>query len=259
MHVADAPLLLAGLELLTLLFFLNLASQLLLARLGGNLVTQTRRELARRLLELEYQELLNNRSFVFGSLIEDVARIVPLVLMVPQLTYNLLLVGVFSVYLFKISAQLAGVLAVFLVATLSVSFAIGKAMRSRFDMARRSEEAVFECFRSISEGKREMSLSNTRKRHFSEHVFDPALQRVRAAMQRAQVLGGAHTAWSLTVLYGAIFAVAYVGYDQFNLPLNTVAHFVVATLFLTNPIALLTQTMHQLAPGMASLRHLATI
>jgi putative ATP-binding cassette transporter len=56
-----------------------------------------------------------------------------------------------------------------------------------------------------------------------------------------------------------VFAVAYLGYTTFSLPLNTVAHFVVAALFLINPISFLTQGAQQLAPGMASLRHLERI
>lgn len=256
---AGGRLLLVGASLLGTLLVVSMASQLLLAKFGGNLITHMRAELARHLMDIEYEKVMGDKQLAIAPLIEDMTRIVPLVLLGPQLVYNALLVVLCFGYLVSIAAKLFLVLSACLTLTITVYFIFARFVRSRFDAARKAEEAVFDCFRSISEGKKELSLADGRKRHFTEVVLRPALQGAQQATVRAQVLGGVYNAWALTVLFGAIFTVAYLGYARFSLPSNTVAHFVIAALFLISPITFLTQCAQQSAAGMASLRNLERI
>ncbi|MBB5360913.1 putative ATP-binding cassette transporter [Rhodanobacter sp. ANJX3] len=252
-----APMdLLSGVGCLVGLLCVGFASQSLLAHLGGEMVADLRSELSSRFIRVEYERLREYKSPILGSLIEDIGRIAPLALIVPQLAYQALLVVLYCGYMVAISPLLFAVLASFisLVAFASVIFssAIGKA----FDAHRESEEAVFDCFRAISDGKKEMSVSSPRAEHFTGSVLKPAIAAARVTMVAAHIRVGFNNAWSVTVSYASVFAIAYTGRAVFHLTDNVLTHFVVVALFLMGPIAFVTQMAQQVATGMASVRHL---
>lgn len=253
-----APLL-YGAGCLVALLAAGIVSQLVLSRLGGELVGYTRAELSRRFIELEYERLANRKHLIFGSLVEDIGRIAPLALLAPQLAYQLLLLLLYCGYLAFLSLPLFGVLMVCLSLVLVISTKISTAISNRFDALRQAEEMVFECFRAISEGKKEMTLNTGLATHFQGQVLAPAIAVAQARMTTAHRYIGFNNAWSITVSYASIFAVVYTGYAAFHLSVAVVTQFVVVALFLINPIGFITQALQQLATGLASVRHLQRV
>ncbi len=249
----------AGAGWLAALLITGAASQYLLARLGSDLVAQLRVELAQRFIELDYMKLADRKHTVFGSLIEDIQSIAPLVLMAPLLTYNILLSALFTVYLASISALMLVVLVAFLSLTFVASFFLERNTRKKFDVLRGCEEEVFEGFRTISEGKKEMSLNKARARHFSEKVLHPAIEGTKSVMVDVHTLWGFNDAWSTSVMYGAVFLVVYLGYAAFDLSQATVVRFVIGALFLVGPMNFIINTGKQVSLGFASLRHLERV
>jgi cyclic peptide transporter len=249
--------LLVGILWLMALFFTNAVSQVLLARLGGDLVAQLRMELSRRFIDMEYEKLADQKHSVFGSLIEDVANIAPLALVAPLLAYNLLLASLYAVYLATVSLALLGILAAFLAVTLAASLLLEQVMRGRLDELRRANEKLFEYFRFISDGKKEMALNAARASHFTKDLMTPAIARARALMVRVHSGLGLNEAWSMAVMYGAIFLIVYLGYTLLDLEQGTIIHFVIGAVFLSGPVNFVVSAGRQVAVGTASLRHLA--
>ncbi|WP_267220702.1 ATP-binding cassette domain-containing protein [Dyella silvae] len=251
--------LLTGVLWLVALFATNALSQVLLARLGGNLVAQLRMELSKRFIELEYEKLADQKHSVFGSLIEDVANIAPMALVAPLLAYNLLLASLYAGYLATVSLALLGILAIFLCATLAASLRLERVLREKLDELRQANEKVFEYFRFISDGKKEMTLNAQRAVHFTQELMNPAILRARGIMVRAYAGLGLNEAWSMAVMYGAIFLIVYLGYAFLALTQDTIIHFVIGAVFLSGPVNFIVSAGRQVAVGAASLRHLERV
>lgn len=259
LHGAMAHPLAAGVCWLLALLVTNALSQLLLARLGAALVAQLRTELARRFIDLEYEKLADQKHTVFGSLIDDVANIAPLALVAPLLAYNLLLAVLYAGYLATVSPPLLGMLGLFLCASFAASLLLARVMRGKLDELRRANEKVFEYFRFISDGKKEMTLNEARAGHFTRELMNPAIGRARGLMLRAHTGLGLNEAWSMAVLYGSIFLIVYLGYASLGLAQNTIIRFVIGAVFLGGPVGFLVSAGRQLAVGAASLRHLERV
>jgi putative ATP-binding cassette transporter len=252
----DVRQLLLGVVWLIAMLISNAMSQWLLARLGGGLVAQLRMELSRRFIDLEYEKLADRKHAVFGSLIDDVAHIAPLALVAPLLAYNVLLAVLYAGYLISVSAPLLGILLAFLCATFAASFVLARTMRTRFDALRQADEKVFEYFRFISDGKKEMTLNAARADHFMRELMSPAIARAHRLMVRVHAGLGLNEAWSSAVMYGALLVVVYLGYALLALSQDTIIHFVIGAVFLAGPMNFIVSTGRQVSIGTASLRHL---
>ncbi len=248
--------LLAGLCWLLALLAASALSQLLLARLGASLVAQLRMELSQRFIELEYEKLAERRHTVFGSLIDDVANIAPLALVAPLLAYNLLLAVLYTGYLATVSLPLLGMFGAFLAGAFAVSFALARVMRGKLDELRQANDKVFEYFRFISDGKKEMTLNAARAAHFTGEQMTPAILRARGLMVHAYAGLGLNESWSMAVMYGSIFLIVYLGYALLGLSQDTIVHFVIGAVFLGGPVGFIVSAGRQVAVGSASLRHL---
>jgi putative ATP-binding cassette transporter len=231
-------------------------SQFLLARLGGDLVAKLRTDLSQRFIDLEYEKLANRKHLVFGSLIEDISRIGPLVLLAPLLAYNVLLAALCAAYLIIISVSLAGIFLACLSVSVAISIALVRTAHTQFDEMRRAEETVFEYFRSISEGKKEMSMNAQRANHFVDELLRPAIRHAQLWMTKVHLRWGFNEAWSSAALYGSIFATVYLGHVVLALPSETIIRSVIAALFLVSPLNFLIHAGQQVGMGLASLRHL---
>ena len=258
-HAGRTAPLLKGAGWLAAVLATGAVSQFILARLGGDLVAQLRIDLSRRFIDLEYEKLANEKHAIFGSLIEDVASIAPLVLVAPLLAYNGLLVVLYASYLASVSPPLLGILAAFLGVTVVVSLALERFLRRRFDALREANEKVFEYFRYLSEGKKELALNAARARHVAEELIRPAIGRSRRLMIQVHTGLGFNEAWSSAVIYASVFVIVYVGYASLALPQATLMRFVIGALFLSGPVAFIVSAARQVGVGTASLRHLQRV
>lgn len=235
------------------------ASQFILARLGASLVAQLRVDLSNRFIDLEYEKLADKKHSIVGSLIEDVASIAPLVLVAPLLAYNILLAALYAGYLASVSLPLLGILLAFLCSTLLVSLTLERFLRKRFDRLRDASDKVFEYFRYLSDGKKEMTLNASRATYVADELLGPAIQRARALSVQVNTGLGFNEAWSSAVVYGSVFLIVYLGYTALALPQATVVSFVIGALFLSGPIAFIVSAARQVGVGTASLRHLQRV
>ncbi|MGF6492409.1 cyclic peptide transporter [Luteibacter sp. 621] len=253
------PALAGGVAWLVAVLVSGAASQAILARLGGDLVAQLRIELSQRFIRLEYEALANDKHAIFGSLIEDVAAIAPLVLVAPMLAYNLILVALYATYLASVSVLLLGILAGFLAVSAVASVCLERYLRRRFDALREANEKLFEFFRYLSEGKKEMALNAARAKHVAEELMRPAIGHARRLMVQVHTGLGLNEAWSSAVVYASVFVIVYVGYAALGLPATTVTRFVIGALFLGGPVAFIASAARQVGVGTASLRHLQKV
>jgi ABC-type siderophore export system fused ATPase/permease subunit len=179
----DLAPIVSGLGWLAALLGLSAGSQILLARLGADLVAALRLDLSLRFLTIDYERLIQRKHLVVSALIQDIGRLSPMALLGPQLAYNLFLILLGCIYLARVSAPLFGVLAVFHCLTLALGWIIEHRTRIRFDALRQADDQVFAHFRALSDGKKELSLSRHRARHFTDAVLRPAIAQARDRME----------------------------------------------------------------------------
>lgn len=253
-----APLL-TGVGWLLAVLAASTVSQFILARLGGDLIAQLRLDLSRRFIELEYEKLANEKHTVFGSLIEDVASIAPLVLVAPLLAYNGLLLVLYITYLGSVSLPLLGVMLVFLGVTALTSVMLERVLRKRFDGVRAANEKLFEYFRFLSEGKKEMTLNTARAAHVERALIRPAIANSRRLTVLVHTGLGFNEAWSAAMLYASVFAIVFLGSAALSLPQETILRFVIGALFLSGPVAFIVSAARQVGVGTAALRHLQKV
>jgi cyclic peptide transporter len=243
--------------LLAAVFLGNLAAQTYLARFGASTIASLRSDLSRRFLAMDYEQLLaSGKHVVGGALIADVSRVATLFLVLPLFAFNALSVAFCVVYLAVLSIPLI------LVFTAIMAFAIGSSLRMMgrsgaiFEATREQEEILFGHFASLADGKKELTLSAGRARHFMDSVLDPAIETNRHLNYEAQKWWGYGGAWSSTMVFCAMLGVIYAGQAEFGVPSGTILQFVIGALFLMNPLNYLIIASRDVMIGMASLRQL---
>lgn len=169
-------------------------------------------------------------------MIEDINRIGPLVLLAPHLAYNIALALVCAIYLLTLSSQLFLALMAGLSLPLGLSVFLVNSSRVQFDAMRRSEEALFEHFRTIAEGKNEMLLSQARAEHFHKVLLQPAIEQAQTFMRQVHLRWNVNETWTSAASYAIVFIVAYLGYAAFVLPSEVIVRFVIGALFMVGPL-----------------------
>ena len=180
-----------GVGWLVALLVVDLVTQYLLARLGAKFVAQLRIDISQRFIDVSYENLLNRTHTVSDALVGDIWRIAPLVLEGPMILYSIVFGLLCSAYLLVISPALSGVLFCFFGAMMFVFLVVTKTARAHVEEMRRIEGELGEQYRSISEGKKELSLNADRARHFSLELLLPTIRRAESVMAKLHLQSGA--------------------------------------------------------------------
>ncbi|UAW64563.1 cyclic peptide export ABC transporter [Mycoavidus sp. HKI] len=248
-----------GLGWFVALCLVNGIAQIILAQLGSEFVAQLRKDLSKEFIRVEYHKLANHKSSIFGVLIEDINRIGPLVLLAPHLAYNIALALVCGIYLLTLSSPLFLTLIAGLSLPLGLSFFLVKSSRVQFDAMRRSEEALFEHFRTIADGKKEMLLSQARAEHFHKVLLQPAIAQAQTFMRQVHLRWNINEAWTSAASYAIVFIVVYLGYAAFALPSDVIVRFVIGALFMVGPLIFVIHAGQPVGVGLSSLRHIKRV
>lgn len=244
--------------LLALVLLINLVLQILLAKFGAGLVAHLREELSVRFTRLEFERIANKKHLIFGSLVEDLGRIAPLVLIAPQIAYNALLAILCLGYLLSVSPALCIAILIALALPVVSAALFARAINRKFDALRTSEDRVFDHLRAISEGKKEMNLNRGRAKGFVERQLRPAIRASHSYMVGVHLGWGMMSAFSSVVMLGAVLFAVAAG-KALSLPLTIIVKFVIAGLFLIGPLNFLMSVGQQIGAGLASIRHLNKI
>jgi cyclic peptide transporter len=249
-----------GLGLLLLSLLANLASQTFLARLGSDIVAALRLDISRRYLQVEYDQLLAiGKHQVTGSLIVDVGRVAALLLVLPTFTFNAVLVLACLGYLLLLSPALFGVFAGVVAFALASSVWLMNIASRSFGTLREAEGELFEAFRAIAEGKKELTLNPGRAEHFLDEEIASAVERTRRLGYEAQRWWGYSSGWSQVLVLLALLVVVLAGDSWLSVQASTLVRFGLATLFLTSPLNYLIVASQDVVVGLASARKLRAL
>lgn len=201
----------AGLGLLLLLT--HFASQVLLVRAAQQAVFQMRLVLGSRILAspLRQLEQLGNAQLL-ATLTDDVEAIARSFSVLPNLFNALAIVVGCLLYMAWLSVPLFFVLIVLIgFGTGSYLFVAGKARRF-LTAARQQQDLLFQHFRALTEGNKELKLNRNRRQAFLQDQFQPTVAEARKQNQIGLTIFAIAASWGQLLLFVTI------GFFLFTLP-----------------------------------------
>ena len=215
----------------------NLFSQVLLAHFSQNAIAELRRSLVQRILALplrHFEEIGPPRLMV--ALTEDVINIAQALLIIPNVAVNLAILGGGAVYLCWLSWKVALGLCLFIlfgIAGYRLLVARGFAC---LNLARSQEDALFDHFRALTNGVKELKLHRNRRGEFlvgSIQATTEAFSRQNVAAETRFVL--AH-AWNQLLFFALIGLVLFLLPSLQPISAPALTGYVVTMLYLVGPL-----------------------
>lgn len=248
-----------GLLLVVAMAATNITSQTLLASLSASIIAGLRRDLSERFLALDYDRIRANEHMVTSALIADVSRLAPLLWIFPQLLFNILTTLFCLIYLGILAAKLLALLVIVLTLAMVCSVMILRKIGASFVRLRDADGALFQHFRAIAEGKKELTLSEGRQTHFVTRVLGAAIEHSRVLACAAQKWAIYAEVWSGSMLFCALLGVIYVGHALAGESPTTILQFVIVALFMSGSLNAVISATHEMSMGYASVRNLEAI
>jgi putative pyoverdin transport system ATP-binding/permease protein len=236
------------------------ASEILLTRLGQSTISELRMQLSRLILgaPLRRIEELGHHRFM-AALTDDTEVIAHAYTQLPLLCINGATVIGCLAYLGWLSWQvLVVVLGFMLLGSLSFQVQERKAMRA-FKQARETDDTLFQNFRSILNGIKELKLHRQRRQEF----LTTALQQTVSAYQRDFVKG--MTAYSIASSVGIFLFYAVIGVALFllpdwqNLSVQAVAGVTLVLLYMMGPFSQIVEMFPSVARADVALQKIETL
>lgn len=211
-------------------------AELLLNFLGQNTILRLRLELSRRVLAVPLRRLEDlGPHKVLATLAEDVPTITNLVGIIPVLAINAAVLVGALVYLAWLSWQVFAAVIVFMVVgILAYQFPINRAVK-HFRVARQLSDDLYNHFRALTQGIKELSLHFQRRQAF----LDEELQGTARAFRDENIHG--LRIYTLAASWGQVFVFLVVGLLLVVLPRmgatpQILTGFVLTLLYLMSPL-----------------------
>lgn len=227
----------------------RLASQYLLIRLGQDLVFDLRLSLSRRILTTplrRLEQLGPHRLLV--TLTDDVGAVTQSMVSFPEITSHGALVAGCLVYLGWLSPPLFGIfLAVFLGTILLYRFPLGAGFR-RLKAAREEQDALYEHFRGLTEGTKELKLHRDRRGGFLDGLAATSDRLRRLLVGGNLILTGA-IAGAWTFFFVVVGAIVFFGPGLAGVTRQALVGYALVLLFMRGPLQLVVSSLPTLVRG----------
>lgn len=232
----------------------NGLAQLTLEHFSQRALAELCRDLSRRVLATPLRRLEElGAPRLLTGLIDDVAVIGWAMRNVPTLAINLAILMGCSVYLAWLSWRvLAGVLVVMVSGMLGYRFLIARAYR-HLQRARDTRGTLFQHFRALTDGAKELKLHVHRRRAFLVEEIEPTIELLR----RDNLAGARHhlvaTSWNQLLFYGLVGMLLF-GLSTEPLRAETLSGYVLGSFFMMAPVWGIIESWPIFAQGQLALR-----
>ena len=223
---------LAGVALLS-----SILARVMLIRLSQNAIFQLQMRLSRQILatELSHLERLGF-SRLLATLTEDVQAISNAVYVVPLLCINIAIVAGGLLYITWLSGK------VFLIVVVLSAIAMGscgtllKRGRQLLALAREEQDQLFNHFRTITTGVKELKLNYQRRQDFLNEDLQPSAANFRRHNTQGLTLFATTDSWGKLIFFFAIGLVLFVLPNLMVINLQTLSGYVLTFTYLIGPL-----------------------
>jgi cyclic peptide transporter len=234
---AENTALFFGLVLLS--FFSGIVTQRILGKLGIEVVASLRKSLSGRALSTDYGQLEHlGKARIYTSLVDDIHTIYITFTTVPILTFNVFLVFGGILYLGFLSLPYLAIFLLLLMVAVILIYAVSSRIDRAFLLMRNSQEELHRDFHTLTDGSRELCISQARRHHFFHRVLNASITKTKQhALQGEYHTATLNNVMSLIVymIFGCLIFVA-----QFFIPASAeiLSGFLVTLMFIRNPVGI---------------------
>ncbi|OKH40841.1 ABC transporter ATP-binding protein [[Phormidium ambiguum] IAM M-71] len=247
-----------GLVLIVLLT--SIFSQVVLIKLAQDAVFQLQLRLSRQILASELSELEQlGTPRLLATLTEDVQAISQAVFSLPLICINLAIVGGCLLYVAWLSPQVLLMILVLLVIAISSSNWFFKKGRQMLALAREEQDILFNHFRTISEGVKELKLHYQRRQDFLAEDLTVAAANFRRHNFRGLSLFAVHTNWGKLIFFFAIGAVLFLLPKLITINPQTVTAYVLTFTYLIAPMETIVNKLPLITKADVSLKKIEVL
>ena len=241
--------------MVAILFMSGVWSQSLLVGLGHRMVYQLRLQLVRRILNtsLERQEQLGGPA-LYNVLTRDVTMVANATKQLPISLYNGLLLLAGISYLAWLSPLLFLCTLVLVALGVWGDFKLVGRTKVMMTDVRRFDERLFEQYEAVIEGRNELGLSQPRRQHLFDKRFEPAAKGAMDTAVKADLLWAINLNWTTVLVFGLIGLAFFLGMTQASITQDVVVGYVLTTMFLRTPIAMILEAIPSVIRGTVALK-----
>ena len=241
--------------LLVLLFALSTSSQLVMSRLGHNVVYGLRRILVKRVLDTQIAQIEHiGAARILASLSSDTSHISAAFLSLPHAVYGAAVcLGSFG-YLAYLSLPLFAATLAWLGLTVAVAYRLLLGTQRNFELAREVEDELVADYQAVIEGRKELTLNRERARMLYEQEFELHARAERDHAQRGDRWNSINENFVTVMTLGAIGLSFYLADAMGWANTATAATYSMTILFIGTPLASVVASVPSLIAGDVALR-----
>ncbi len=241
---SEQQLLLSFIGLCFTLLIANLCSQILLARLSQGAVFDLRIYLSRRILASPLRKLEEvGTASLLATLIDDVQSVSLLLSRLPFIFTNLAILVSCLIYLGWLSLSVFWLmLVVLVVAVVSVELLISQGGKM-FSLAREEQDSLFQHFRTITEGIKELKLHQPRQEAFFKQDLVATADASRCYKIKAFTTFSFASSWGLMNLFIALGIIVFLVPKIVATTPEILSGYALITIYLTLPLNAIINTL----------------
>lgn len=241
----------AGFVALAVLMIGNLiACELLVTRLSQGAVFELRMRLCRAIVAAPLRQLETlGPARLLAVLTDDVERIAALIAIVPSIITNAAMVIASLGYLGWLSGTaLLGLLALMAIGITLSQLLIGRSHRY-FDLAREEHDQLYQHFRAVIEGAKELKLHGGLREAFLSRHLEPSAERYGRHRVAAENIGNLTGELASLVMLIAIGFLLFAGRFLQSIPAEVLSPFTVTIFFMTGPLVFMMSALPHVSRG----------
>lgn len=226
---------------LFLLVGLGFLSQYLLALLGAKITFEIREKLTASVANFNYEQLETiGVHRLYTTLTEDITVINNWLSIIPLLVYNGTIVFLGFVYMGIMSILLFFIVFSFLICGILVSrLFIIKRGTYHFKSRRTIQDKLFDCYRSVVEGFKELNFNKKRRDQFHNEELLNSSNHYRYATGKASFYFTLANSWNSGMLFLAVGSVVFMTRSVFSEMGMELLPFIVVVFYVMGPIVFL--------------------
>jgi putative ATP-binding cassette transporter len=215
-----------------------------LLRLGQGAVHDMRLHLSAKLIDTPYAQLQRlGKHRLLAMLTDDTQTISQAVELVPILLVNAGIIAACLSYLGWLSLPLLGLtLSLIILGSLSFNWPQRRALTS-ISRARELKDQLFDQYRLLTDGSKELQLNHPRRQHFFSRLLLPVSQQYRQDFVRGMSIYAVVLNWGNAVFYMLIGVVLFAAPHFIELSASLVTGYILAILYMITPLS---ELMHAL-------------
>lgn len=238
------------------------SSELLVTYLGQNTIYRMRMEMCGRILTVPLRQLeILGAPRLLAILTADIPAITNVATFMPTLFINVAIVIGSLVYLGLLSWQLS-LAALGLVALGMAGYQLlaGRARR-HFRRAREAQDRLYQTFRAVIEGIKELKLHRRRRQAFLDGSLEAAAAVSRRDQIQAQRLYAVASSWGQLLAFVGIGLLLFASRRSTTSPVDlaTLTGYTLVLLFLITPLQMIMDALPQLARAQVALARVEDI